>query len=316
MGLESTIRLYHRGVPLRVVLFTLPGVGETALAVLRAAGHDVPAVVLDPHDAASSASSVAREAGAEVLSPDRLDDPAFLARLGAAAPDVVAVSGFDRRIPEAAYALAARAALNVHPSLLPRYRGHNPYFWVLARGETRTGVSIHRITRGFDEGPVVRQVEVPLRVDETLGTLYAALVRIGARLLVETLAALEADGGLPASAQPPGDYPRAPRVRPEIDCRLDWRRPAADLERLVRASNPFYGATGLLLGVPVQVWEASTAPSPADSAAAPGDIFARDGRLAIATGEGALLPHVVGVPGEFIGSVEAFVRRCSGSAGA
>lgn len=299
-------------MPLRLALCTLPGPGEAAVAALRAAGHRVVALVLDPRDTGTPLAAAAAEGGAEILAPGALDGAETIGRLTALRPDVVAVCGFDRKIPPPLRGVARQAAVNVHPSLLPAYRGHNPYFWVLARGETETGVTVHHLTDRFDAGPVARRARHAIAPDETLGTLYAALSALGARVLVETLAVLEAQGGLPAEPQADGEHPRAPRVRPDVDCRLDWTRPAADLERLIRASNPFYGATGTTLGVPVQVWESDVAP---EARGAPGEWFAHQGRLAIGTGAGALLPRVLGIPGEFIGSAEAFVRRCTGRAG-
>lgn len=295
---------------LRIALFTLPGPGDAALAALREAGHTVGAVVVDPRDAASPFAASAAGAGAEVLAPADLG--AIAGRLKDLAPDIVAVASFDRKIPAALRAAGRRAALNVHPSLLPRWRGHNPYFWVIARGEAETGVTVHHLTDEIDAGPIVHRRVFPLAGDETLGTLYAALSRLGAQALVEALAVLEAQGGLPAIPQPAGDWPRARRVRP-ADWRLEWARPAADLERIVRAANPYYGATGDLLGVPVQIWEADVVgTTTGGTSGAPGEVLAFNGRIAIGTGAGLLVPRVMGIAGEFIGSAESFVRRGTG----
>ncbi len=167
--------------------------------------------------------------------------------------DLLLSVGYPRVLSPSVLAAAPDGGVNVHPSLLPRYRGPSPVFWQVALGETRSGVTVHRMTSGVDEGPILAQIETRIGVHETSGALFPRLARLAARLVIETLDRLEV-GPIAERVQDPAAASFQRRFRIE-DSLIDWSRPAEDIARLVRACNPFPGArTFLADGENVRIW--------------------------------------------------------------
>lgn len=202
--------------------------------------------------------SIARELEIPTDQPESVNDEAARARIAAAAPDVVVVCAFGALIKEPL--LSEHPILNVHPSLLPRWRGAAPIERAIMAGDGRTGVSIMRLTAGLDSGPVCLAVEEPISADDTYESLAARLAQLGGRLLVEAL-----DTSPPFTEQDEAGVTYAEKITAE-DRLLDPRRPAVELERIVRALHPHIGAavTGVG-GERLGVWAATA------RAAQPGD---------------------------------------------
>jgi methionyl-tRNA formyltransferase len=235
----------------------------------------------------------ARELGIEVDQPASVNDADARARIAQAAPDVVIVCAFGALIKEEL--LAAHHILNVHPSLLPRWRGAAPIERAIMAGDSTTGVSIMELTAGLDSGPVCLEESEPIRPQDTYGTLGERLQRIGGELLVRAL-----DESPPCAEQDDARATYADKIT-AADRELDPRRPADELERTVRALTPHIGAyvtlaDGTLLGVR----EARVGP-PQDVGAGeiqPGSV-SFDGPLPVlATAEGTLELVVVQPPGK------------------
>lgn len=220
-------------------------------------------------------------AGLPVLQPPRLRDPEWPERLRALGADVAVVVAFGQILPQAVLDAPARGSVNIHASLLPKYRGAAPIQWAIIRGETVTGITTFQMDAGMDTGPMLLQAETPIRPEETAGELSARLAPLGARVILATLARLDTLGATP---QPDGATP-APRLK-KRDGALDWTRPARELANLVRGCNPWPGATTPTPAGPLAVWRARTV----EGAGAPGTLIAHERTLAIATGAGALLP--------------------------
>lgn len=180
--------------------------------------------------------------------------------------------GYDRKLPYWAYEYPKRGTLNLHPSLLPRYRGANPYFWVIRNRESETGVTLHLMDEDFDTGPIVDQERISLAKDVTVGELFHRLNTLGVDMIMDLLDGLISSGdGLEAKEQPTSNgAPEAPKLR-DRDLRLDWNQPYSEIDAQVRAGNPHFGAFTTFKGTKVRIFEVdlrsidetdSSAPSP------------------------------------------------------
>ncbi len=275
------------------------GTSEFAVDVLRhlAASEHHPVLVVTRPDrprgrgrklAAPPAAEAARELGIEVVQPPSVNDEQVLGAIAAVAPDAVCVCAFGGLIKEPL--LSAYRMLNVHPSLLPRWRGAAPIERAVMAGDQLTGVSIMRVDAGLDSGPVCAQRTEPIQPADTYGTLAPRLAALGGELLVQTLSQ-----AAPCAEQDESLVTYADKIGPE-DRRLDPARDAAELERVVRALSPHVGAfvelqDGLRLGV-MQARALSTTPGSTGEL-----VLAEDGTPAIACGRGGLQLLRVRPPG-------------------
>jgi methionyl-tRNA formyltransferase len=274
---------------MRVLFYGTP---EFALPTLRAllARHEVVAVVTQPDRPAGrgqrlempAVKRLAQAGGLPVVQPARLRDPGWPEKLGAFAPEVAVVVAFGQILPRAVLDVPARGSINVHASLLPRYRGAAPVAWAIIRGERETGITTFQMDAGMDTGPLLLQRGTAIGPDETAGELAARLAELGAAVCLETLERLPALTPIP---QDPAAATLAPRLRRE-DGILDWTRPAAELAARVRGVNPWPGATVHTPAGRLLVWRARAVAG----RGAPGVLARAGATLAIGTGEGLLEP--------------------------
>jgi methionyl-tRNA formyltransferase len=282
-----------------LVFFGTPDFAVPTLEALCRAGRPPALVVTQPSRPAgrgqrSQDSAVARWAAAHGLpveQPERVREPAFLERLAALAPEVAVVVAFGQIFPRALLALPTQGCINLHASLLPRYRGAAPIQAAIAAGEAVTGNTTMQMEAGLDSGPILLQEELPIGPRETAGELGARLAAAGGRLMVETLERLER-GELVARPQPHELATYAPRLTRDSG-RADWASTARELFDRLRAYTPWPGLTAGLRGAPVKlVWgEVVSEPGEPGSAvsAAPGEFLGlRDGRAAVACGGGTV----------------------------
>lgn len=256
----------------------------TVLERLAASPH-LPALVVTRPDrprgrgrrpAPPPAAVAAGALGIDLLQPERLNDA--LAEIAAAQPTAVCVCAYGALVREPL--LSAHEILNVHPSVLPRWRGAAPIERALMAGDEETGVSIIRLTAGLDSGPICAVESTPIAAGDTYGTLAPRLARIGAELLVASL-----DGSPPFARQTEDGLTYAEKIGRE-DRLLDPGRPAAELERVVRALDPHIGARiGELRVCAARVADTATGPG---GDPPPGELAARDGRLLFGAAGGAL----------------------------
>jgi methionyl-tRNA formyltransferase len=232
---------------MRVVFLGSGSFAIPSLEALRAAGHEVVAVVTQPDRekgrgrelAPPPVKPVAVARGLAVIQPVRIKAPEALETLRAFRPDVQVVVAYGQILPRAVIDLAPLGTVNVHGSLLPRYRGAAPVQWAILNGEAETGVSTMLIDEGMDTGPILLTRATPIGKDEVAPSLEGRLAGMGAELLVETLAGLE-QGTLRPTPQDDALASYARIIRKE-DGRLDWTQPALALERRVRALQPWPG---------------------------------------------------------------------------
>ncbi len=263
-------------------------------AIVADGRHSVAAVVTQPdrpkgrHLAVSpcAAKAQALRTGIPVLTPERVNDPAAVAALRALAPDLIVVVAYGQILRNPILALPPKGCVNVHVSLLPRYRGAAPVQWAIARGETLTGVTLMYMNARMDAGDVIAQTPVPILCTDTAGTLQARLAEAGARLLVGTLDRI-GDGTAPRTPQDEALATLAPKLR-KTDGRIDWTRRAAEIRDHVRGFNPWPCCCCLLPdGAVLRVLAVEVEDAAPD--AAPGTVVRTDadGPL-IATGAGAV----------------------------
>ena len=283
--------------------FALP-----ALDALVAAGHDVACVYTQPprpsgRGHALQPSPVAKRAeahGIAVRWPVSLRDPAVQAEFAALDLDVAVVAAYGLILPKAILAAPRHGCINIHGSLLPRWRGAAPVHRAILAGDPESGVCIMGMEAGLDTGPVYKAVPLPLGPETTGGMLHDALASMGARALVEALPGI-ADGSLAAVPQPDDGVTYASKIE-RAESRLDWRLPAAQLERVVRAFAPAPGAFTEIAGERIKILSARVV----DAAGAPGE--ALDDRLTIACGEGALQPTRLQRPGKGAMALDDFLN--------
>jgi methionyl-tRNA formyltransferase len=241
------------GPPLRIVFFGTPDFAVPTLEQLIASSHQVVAAVTQPdrprgrgqRSTPPPVKQVAERHAIPVFQPERLKDEEFLGSLAAQRPDCGVVAAYGRILPAAVLALPRLGLLNVHASLLPRYRGAAPIERAILAGERETGITIMRVVQALDAGPMLAAQSRPIDADETSVTVEEDLARIGARLLLDVLNRLEA--GVPENPQDDSLATHAPRITRE-DGAIDWTRPARAIHDQVRALHPWPHAFTFLNG--------------------------------------------------------------------
>ena len=271
------------------------GTPEFALASLEAlvdADHNVVAVLTQPDRPAgrgkrltpSPVKRFAEAQGIDVMQPVTLKDDAAVAALGATGPDALIVAAYGLLLPQPVLDLPTRGCINVHASLLPRWRGAAPIQAAIREGDAETGVCLMRMTAGLDCGPVYTCDTTPIGSAETAGELHDRLAAMGANLLVRNLDGILA-GDLEPREQDTDAATYAGKITRE-DARLDWERTAAELDRHIRAYNPVPGAWFELDGEAVKCWSAERVD---DLQGSPGRVVEADKQgVLVACGSGAL----------------------------
>jgi methionyl-tRNA formyltransferase len=281
-----------RAAPLKLVFMGTPRFAATILTSLIDAGHRIVSVYTQPprpagrghREVPSPLQELAMRHGLSVHCPARLRGPDEAARFAALDADAAVVAAYGLILPRAILAAPRLGCLNVHASLLPRWRGAAPIERALIAGDRETGVTIMQMEEGLDTGPILLQQSLAIAPDATGGSLTAELAALGARLIVEALDSVAA-GRLKARPQPEAGITYARKIT-SGEARLDWRLPAAMLERQVRAFHPRPGAFFAARGERIRILAAAAVPG--DGGAPAGTVL--DERLSIACGEGVLRP--------------------------
>lgn len=276
---------------MRIALFHNASLLGRAVATPIVADRRDELLVVSPRQASADAALQAHleRLGIEHLTTSGVRERAFVSRLSAFAPDLLLVATFPWRLPRSVRALARLGAINLHPSLLPRYRGALPEFWVIRDGERDSGLTAHLMDDGFDTGPILDATRVAIAPDDTLLTLTERMCAAAPELVARVLEAYR-DGRPPSPrAQDERLATTTPRV---VDTHLaiDWRESAASLERLVRAAWPLFEAHTFAAGRRLHVAAVRSATgarplAPGELAIEPGDPLPR---ILVGTGDGAL----------------------------
>jgi len=278
---------------MRLVFFGTPEFALPSLQALVRAGHRIAAVITQPDRPAGRGGRLlpppvkrfAESLGLVVRQPERIREAEFIAWLRSLEPEAGVLVGYGQIIPQTIIDIPPLGIINLHASLLPKYRGAAPIEWAIARGETRTGVTTIRIDAGLDTGDILLQRETEIGPEETAIELRERLAAMGAQLLVETLEGLLAGTVVPR----PQDHAQAtlaPRLRKE-DGRIDWNWTAREIANRVRAFQPWPGAYTWLRGKLLHIWRARA--QDASGSGPPGSLHAQADRLWVSCGSGSAL---------------------------
>lgn len=275
---------------MRTVFLGTPAFAVPTLEAMVRAGHEVAAVVTQPDRprgrGQSAAAPPVKEAavrlGLPVYQPERVRRPEAVEYLRGLGAEVMVVVGYGQIIPQSVIDLAPLGIINVHASLLPKYRGAGPIQWSIINGETRTGVTTMRIDAGLDTGDMLLKAETEIGPEENAIELGKRLAMLGADLLVETLARLPR---IVPEKQDPDQATYAPLLKKE-DGWIDWNQPAVSIHNRIRGLQPWPGAQTTFRGVLLHLWRSNTEPRPSGSGF-PGTIIKLK-PLLVETGEGVL----------------------------
>ena len=314
----------HSMHPMRIVFAGTPAFAATALQALLAAGHSVALVLSQPDRPAgrglkllpSPVKALALQHGLAVAQPRSLrldgkypdDAAAARAALLAANADVMVVAAYGLILPQWVLDLPPRGCLNIHASLLPRWRGAAPIHRAIEAGDTTTGITLMQMDAGLDTGAMLLTAVEPIQPHDSTNSLQDRLAALGGVLVVQGLAA----DTLTRTPQPADGVTYAHKIG-KAEGVIDWRQPAALIERRVRAFDPFPGASFVLDGEPVKLWRTRLRPALVGS---PGQVLAaHGGQLSVACGSGALDLLQLQRPGGRRVEVDAFLQARPGLAG-
>jgi methionyl-tRNA formyltransferase len=278
---------------LRIIYAGTPEFAVRPLQALLADGHSIAAVYTQPDRPAGRGRQVAMSAvkqcalehGLPVEQPPTLRDPAAVQRLAAFNADLMVVAAYGLLLPQAVLATPRLGCINIHASLLPRWRGAAPIQRAILAGDVTTGITIMRMDAGLDTGPMLLERSIDISPDETAASLHDRLSLLGAAALLDALPGI-ADGSLAERPQPTEGATHAAKIRKE-EASIDWQQPAQQIERLVRAFNPWPIAETYWKDRQLRVWQAGLVD--AAHSAPPGQVVDAGARgLLVATGSGLL----------------------------
>jgi methionyl-tRNA formyltransferase len=292
---------------LKIVFMGTPQFAVPVLEALVKAGHEVRLVVTQPDRPKGRSKkpvpppvkALAQTLSLPVFQPERVRRPEAIEEIRKASPDALVVAAFGQILPKALLEIPRLGNFNVHASLLPKYRGAAPINWAIVNGEAETGITIMLMDEGMDTGAMLATACEPILPEDTAETLTAKLSRVGAELIVKALSEFEA-GMLKPVSQDNYQATYAPILKKGMG-KIDWAKPAVEIERMVRGLDPWPGAFTYLTGKMLHIWKAAVAPpaqSPQASHPLPstgegrgeGEVISacKDG-IIVAAGEGALI---------------------------
>jgi methionyl-tRNA formyltransferase len=305
---------------MRLIFAGTPAFAAVALQALLDAGHDVALALTQPdrpagrglRSLASPVKTLALQRGLRLAQPATLRSPDALQDLSTARAPLMVVAAYGLLLPAPVLELFALGCVNIHASVLPRWRGAAPIQRALLAGDRETGISIMRMDAGLDTGPVYLTRTIRIEPDDTAGRLHDKLAALGAQCIVEALPALEA-GDLRAVPQPAEGVTYAHKIQKQ-EAVIDWSQEASQIERQVRAFNPQPGASTTLRGQQLRVWRARALECPA--APPPGRVVeTADGGIVVACGSGTVAIEELQRAGAKRLSAAEFLRGVSLSAG-
>jgi methionyl-tRNA formyltransferase len=296
---------------MRVVFLGTPDFAVPSLDALVHAGHSVLGVFTQPDRpkgrgqqlAESPVKQAAVRLNLPVFQPERIRRPESFEQLRSFGADLMVVVGYGQIIPQSIIDLPRHGILNVHASLLPKYRGAAPIQWAIASGETKTGVTIMQIDAGLDTGDMLAKASTDIGPDETAPELSARLAALGAQLLIDTIGAIERGTAI-REKQNDSEATLAPILKKE-DGRVDWTRPAREINNRRRGFTPWPGAYTTFRGQPLALLRTEALE---DTSLLPGVVRVDGKKFLVGTGDGALALAEVQPGGKKRMSAEAYIN--------
>ncbi|MCR5262138.1 MAG: methionyl-tRNA formyltransferase [Candidatus Gastranaerophilales bacterium] len=301
----------------RILLVGMPDMALICMTKLALEGVNIVVCVPPPknHGTYKLFCDYADNLDLPVINYDNsLKDDDFIEKLKALDLDLAVVCSYGKLFPPEFLSVTKDGFINVHPSLLPKYRGASPYQHVILNKEKETGVTLHYMDNHFDTGDIVAQQRVEIYNNDTMGTIFNRLNFLGADMLVEMLTDYEKNGKPKGTKQPSGDFVKAPALNagtPETF--INWNQSADDIERFVRALNPFISALAFYRGNALKIHMGYV--ENYDSGFAPGTIISTDFDLSVATKKGTFHITILQAGSYFIGAAADFIRLSHCKAG-
>lgn len=293
----------------RVLFVGIPDMAYICLDGLNFAGINIVGV-LGPkkdHPTYDNFKQVVEMRKLNFIEFDDLKEETLIEKIKSLDVDIAVVCSFNYKIPKVLLDTVKDGFINVHPSLLPNYRGANPYSHVIINGEKQTGVTLHFMDEGFDTGDIIVQKPMDINPKETMGTLFNRLNIIGLELLLEVLSAYE-QGFIQRTKQKEGKYIVGNNIQDE-DLFLDFNKTASEIERFLRALNPFFMVSTSFRSTPVRVFSAEVVAHSPKSDYPVGTVeYIKDDKFYIKTKDGLLAPSVLQFGSFFTGSAKDFIQ--------
>lgn len=299
---------------MKVLFMGTPDFAAVTLEKLIDSEHEILGVVTQPdkqkgrgHEVSfSPVKELALKAGIPVYQPIKVKDPDFMSQIETMSPEIIVVAAFGQILPKAFLDIPRYGCINVHGSLLPKYRGAAPIQYAVIDGESETGITIMHMDVGIDTGDMILQERLPIAPDETGGSLFDKMAKLGADLLLIALKQLE--DGTAARIGQDNDQATYVKILNKEMGKLDFYEPAVKLDRLIRGLNPWPSAYTYLDGKTLKLWQAVVEPQ-STKEAIPGEIIElRKDALVVATGEGALVIRELQLEGKKRMTADAFLR--------
>lgn len=300
---------------MKVVFMGTPDFAVECLEALMTAGHEVVCVITQPDRPKGRGNKLspppvkerALALGLTVYQPTTVKDDTFLALLASYQPEVIVVVAYGRILPQSVLDLPPYGCLNVHASLLPKYRGAAPIQWTILNGDSEAGVTIMQLDKGMDTGDMLSKASLRVEPEDTTGSLFEKLAHLGAKLLVQTLSDLSS-GQITPKSQDEALATYAPMLGKADEC-LDWHSSAVKLHNQVRGLSPAPGAYTWCGGQRLKIWRTQPQPDETDGRFTPGQIVQiQPDYFAVCTGEGLLRVYEVQPAGKKVMPVGAFLN--------
>lgn len=300
---------------MKVIFMGTPDFSVGTLEALIAAGHEITLAVTQPDKPKGRGKSMqyppVKEAalahGIEVYQPRRVRKPECIECLRKYEADIIVVVAFGQILPKEILEMPKYGCINVHASLLPKYRGAAPIQWAVINGEKVTGVTTMRMAEGIDTGDMILKEEVALDAEETGGSLFDRLAKTGGELCVKTLTAIE-NGTATYTPQNHEEATHTTMIKKQLG-EMDWTKSAQELERLVRGLNPWPSAYTHLNGKTLKIWKTSVLEK--ETGKEPGTIEVGKSTIAVQTGKGMLQLEEIQLEGKKRMQTDAFLRGVS-----